>query len=163
MKLERILPRTADNHYEGSAIARWAFSLLAVVSIGRSCIHLVAPDGGAGTIAGLDLALGGAANIVFAFGLWGLSQLIYGLIQLLVALRYRTLIPLMYIFLIFETLGRMAVGWTKPPVVLHTPPGGTANWILLPLAIVLLVLSLRKPKKLRVSESSKPPKERRSL
>lgn len=154
--LERILPRTVDNRYEGSAIARWTFSLFAVVSVARSCIHLAAPDGGAGTIAGLDLALGGAANIVFAFGLWGLSQLIYGLIQLLVALRYRTLIPLMYVFLIFETLGRMAVGWTKPPVVLHTPPGGTANWILLPLAIVLLVLSLRKPKKQRTGAPESP-------
>lgn len=156
MKLERILPRNVDNRYEGSAVARWAFLLLAVISVVRSCIHLAAPDGGAGTIAGLDLALGGAANIVFAFGLWGLSQLIYGLIQLLVALRYRTLIPLMYVFLIFETLGRMTVGWTKPPVVLHTPPGGTANWILLPLAIVLLILSLRKPKKIRASEPAKP-------
>lgn len=156
MKLERILPRTVDNRFEGSAISRWAFSLLAVVSVVRSCIHLAAPDGGAGSIAGLDLALGGAANVIFSFGLWGLSQLIYGLIQLLVATRYRTLIPLMYVFLIFETVGRMAVGWTKPPVLLHTPPGGTANWILLPLAIVLLVLSLRKPKKQRTGAPDGP-------
>jgi hypothetical protein len=143
----RLFPKTADNAYRGSPIARWAFLALSVVSIARSCIHLFAPDGGAGSIAGIDLANAGAASVVFAFALWGLSQLIYGLIQLLVALRYRTLIPLMYLFLIVETLGRMAVGHFKPPVLLHVPPGGSADYVLLPLALLMLVLSLWEGKR----------------
>jgi hypothetical protein len=143
----KILPKTADNGYMGHPIARWAFLALSIVSIGRSCIHLFSADGGAGSIAGIDLANGGAESIVFTFALWGLSQLIYGLIQLLVALRYRTLIPLMYLFLIFETIGRMLIGHFKPPVLLHVPPGGTADWILLPVAVVLLGLSLWERKK----------------
>lgn len=114
----RILPRTADNGYTGHPVARWTFLALSIVSIGRSCIHLLAPDGGAGSIAGIDLANGGAESIVFTFALWGLSQLIYGLIQLLVALRFRTLILLMY---------------------------------LLPVAVVLLVLSLWERKKRAVA------------
>lgn len=144
----RILPKEANGSYTGSRIAYWVFALISVVSLGRSCIHLFAPDGGAGSIAGIDLSLGGAASIIFAFGLWGLSQVIYAFIQLLVAFRYKTLIPLMYLVLIFETLGRMFVGRTKPPILLHTPPGGFANYIVLPLAIVMLVLSLTESRKI---------------
>ena len=139
----RIFPKNASNSYTGSKIAFWAFVLISIVSLVRSCIHILSPDGGAGSIAGIDLSLGGAESIIFAFALWGLSQLIYALIQLLVAFRYKTLIPLMYLILIFETLGRIFVGMTKPPVLLHTPPGGLANYIMLPLAVLMLVLSLK--------------------
>ncbi len=144
--MDKIFPKTADNNYPGSKIALWVFTLLALFSTGRSLVHYFAPDGGAGSIAGLDLSKG-AENIVFSFGLWGLSQLIYAFIQLLVAFRYRTLIPLFYIILFIETIGRMAVGRMKPPVLLHgTPPGGIANYILLVLTIIMFILSLRTAK-----------------
>ncbi len=144
--MKRLLPKSADLRYEGNRIAGWLFLLLAIVSMGRSLIHLFAPDGGAGSIAGIDLSQGGEQSIIFAFGLWGLSQVIYAVFQLLVALRYRSLIPLMYLILAFETVGRMAVGAMKPPVMLHAAPGGIANYIMLPLAVLMLVLSLRNGK-----------------
>lgn len=140
--INNIFPQTVDNDYKGNKIALWIFTILAIISTVRSCIHFVAPDGGAGTIAGLDLSRGGE-NIIFAFGLWGLSQLLYAFIQLLVAFRYRKLIPLFYLILFIETLGRMAIGVMKPPILLHgTPPGGIANYIILPLTIIMFILSL---------------------
>jgi hypothetical protein len=81
--LNKIFPKTADNNYSGSKIALYMFILLLFVSIIRSCIHLLAPDGGAGSIEGIDLANGGAKSIIFAFGLLGLSQVIYAFIQFL--------------------------------------------------------------------------------
>jgi hypothetical protein len=145
--INRILPKTVDNNYKGYNIALWVFMLLAIVSTVRSMIHFLAPDGGAGSIAGLDLSTG-AENIIFTFSLWGLSQLIYAFIQLLIAFRYRTLIPLFYLILFFETLGRMAVGQMKPPVLLDgIPPGGIANYIILPLSVIMFILSLMTPKK----------------
>lgn len=141
-----LLPPNVDINYKGSKIAWWVFMALAMISTVRSLIHFLAPDGGAGSIAGLDLTKG-AENIIFSFGLWGLSQLIYAVIQLLVAFRYRTLMPLFYLILFFETIGRMAVGTMKHPILLHgTPPGGIANYILLPLVIIMFVLSLRLQK-----------------
>lgn len=141
-----LFPKIADNNYKGSKIAWWVFMLLAVVSTVRSLIHFLAPDGGAGFIAGLDLSKG-AENIIFSFGLWGLSQLIYAFIQLLVAFRYKTLIPMFYLILFFETIGRMIVGRMKPPILLlGTPPGGIANYIILPLSIIMFILSLRLKK-----------------
>ena len=139
-----LLPTSADNTIRGMKLHAYVFALIAIVSAARSLIHLLAPDGGAGSIAGIDLNVAGANGIVFAFGLWGSSQLIYALIQLLVAFRYRSLVPLMYLLLILETLLRMLVGRIKPVTFAHTPPGAIGNWVILPLAVLMLILSLRQ-------------------
>lgn len=140
--LVKLLPAIADNTISGMKLPVYVFTLLAIVSTVRSCIHLFAPDGGAGSIAGMDLSVAGAGGIIFAFALWGSSQLIYALIQLAVAFRYRSLVPAMYVLLIFETLVRMLVGRMKPVTFAHTPPGAIGNYVILPLAAVMLALSL---------------------
>jgi len=136
-----LLPATADNTVRGMKLPVYVFALIAIVSTARSLIHLLAPDGGAGSIAGMDLNVAGADGIIFAFALWGSSQLIYALIQLAVAFRYRSLIPFMYVLLILEALLRMLVGRMKPVSFAHTPPGAIGNWVILALAAVMLVLS----------------------
>lgn len=139
----RLFPECIDHSYDGSRVALYFFRVLAVVSTVRACIHLLAPDGGANSIAGLVLG-DGARNTVFAFSLWGLSQLLFALIELLVAFRWRSLVPLMYVFVLLEILGRMLIGVMKPPVVSRLVPGGVANWVLLPVIVIMLVLSLRE-------------------
>lgn len=120
----------------------YVLAVVAVLSLIRSLIHLLAPDGGAGSIAGLDLSVAGAEGIVFAFGLWGSSQLLMALVQLAVVLRYRALVPAMYVLLILEILLRMLVGQIKPATFAHTPPGAVGNEVILPLAVVMLAWSL---------------------
>jgi hypothetical protein len=140
--LHHVFPTVADSHYPGNPIALWFFMALAIISTVRSLIHIFARDGGAGSIAGLDLSKGDK-NIIFSFALWGQSQLIYALLQLLVAFRYQSLVPLFYLILLVELIGRMAVGRMKPPVLLRgRPPGGYANLILLPLSVIMFVLSV---------------------
>ncbi len=139
---ETLLPVQADNTIRGIKLPVYLFGLIAIVSTVRSCIHIFAPDGGAGSIAGMNLSVTGANEVVFAFALWGSAQLIYALIQLVVAFRYRTLIPFMYILLILETLLRMLVGHMKPVTFAHAPPGAIGNYVILPLAALMLILSL---------------------
>lgn len=145
------LPSPADNRFRGSKLPTFVFTAIAAVSTVRSCIHLFAPDGGAGSIAGMDLSVAGAEGIIFAFALWGGSQLIYALIQLLVAFRYRSLVPLMYLLLILELFSRLLVGWMKPVSFSHTPPGAIANYALLVVALVMLTVisasDRRKPER----------------
>jgi hypothetical protein len=136
-----LLPATVDNTVRGVRLPARVFVLIAVVSVIRSCIHVLAPDGGAGSIAGMDLNVAGASGIVFAFALWGSAQLVYALIQLTVALRYRSLVPFMYVLLILETLLRMLVGHMRPVSFAHTPPGAFGNFVMLPLAAAMLALS----------------------
>jgi hypothetical protein len=90
----------------------------------------------------MDLSVAGADGIIFAFGLWGSSQLLFALIQLLVVFRYRSLVSLMYLMLILEVLLRQLVGYMKPVIFAHTPPGAIGNQIILPLAVFMLVLSV---------------------
>jgi hypothetical protein len=145
--LAALLPAQADNTIRGRKLPVYVFAAIATISAVRSCIHLFAPDGGAGSIAGMDLSVAGADGIVFAFALWGSAQLIYALVQLVVAFRYRSLVPLMYVLLILEALLRMLVGHMKPVAFLHTPPGAIANYVILPLGALMLTLSLWKDNK----------------
>jgi hypothetical protein len=139
--LVALLPAQADNTIRGMRLPVYVFTLIAIVSLIRSSIHLLAPDGGAGSIAGMNLSVAGADGIIFAFALWGSAQLVYALIQLVAAFRYRSLVPFMYVLLIVETLLRLLVGHTKPVTFAHTPPGAIGNYVILPLASLMLILS----------------------
>jgi hypothetical protein len=139
---EILFPAKADNTIRGWKLPFYVFILVAVISTVRSFIHLLSPDGGAGSIAGMDLSVAGASGIIFAFALWGSSQLLMSIVQLLVIFRYRSLVPFMYLMLILEILLRELVGHMKPVTFAHTPPGAIGNQIMLPLAILMLALSL---------------------
>ena len=136
-----LLPARADNTLRGSQWPFYLLILVAAVGTVRSCIHIFAPDGGAGSIAGLDLNVTGANEVVFAFALWGAEQAIFALLQWLVILRYRALVPAMWLFQLLEILGRMLVGRLKPVTFAHTPPGEIGNYVILVLSLVMLFLS----------------------
>jgi len=142
-----LLPPVVDNTIPGAGFPVYLFILIAIVSTVRSCIHLLAPDGGAGSIAGMDLSVPGAPGIVFSFALWGSAQLVYAIVQLVVAFRYRSLVPFMYLLLFFEALLRMLVGHMRPATFSHTPPGAYANYVIPPLSVLMIVVSFltRRP------------------
>jgi hypothetical protein len=48
-----LLPPVADNRLRGSQLPLYLLLLTAAIGAVRSCIHLLAPDGGAGSIAGM--------------------------------------------------------------------------------------------------------------
>jgi hypothetical protein len=137
-----LLPAKADNTIRGLKLPVYLFAFISVISAVRSCIHLFAPDGGAGSIAGMDLSVAGANGIIFSFALWGSAQLIYALIQLVVVFRYRSLVPFMYVLLILEALLRVWVGHMKPVAFRHTPPGAIGNYVVLPVSALMLAWSL---------------------
>ena len=111
--LQTLLPPVVDNSIRGSPIPAYVFALLSLVSFARACIHLFAPDGGAGSIAGMDLSVEGAKAIIFAFALWGSAQLVYAAVQIVVAVRYRSLVPAMYLLLVIEYLLRILLQFEK--------------------------------------------------
>lgn len=143
----RLIPETIDNRFGGSPIAGWAFLILAIVTVLRSLAHILLPDGGAQTIATIPLdrfTENGAAAVIHLFALWGLSQLLMGLLYLVVLWRYRSLIPLMWLLVIIEYSGRLLLTFFKPFETVGTAPGAIGNYILIPLALLMLALSLRK-------------------
>ena len=139
---EILLPVKADNSIHGWKLPFYLFILIAAIGTVRSFIQILSPDGGAGSIAGMNLAVSGSNEVIFAFALWGAEQLIYALLQWIVILRYRSLVPLMWLVQFLETLGRMLIGRIKPVTFAHTPPGAYQNYIYLALAVLMLALSL---------------------
>jgi hypothetical protein len=136
-----LFPALADNRLRGSQWPLYLFILVAAIGIMRSCVHIFSSDGGAGSIAGMNMNVTGANEVIFAFALWGSAQLIYALLQWIVILRYRSLVPLMWLVQFLETLGRMLVGHLKPVTFAHTPPGAYQNYLYLALAGLMLDLS----------------------
>jgi len=144
--LEKMFPKQLNNDYKGSLIAMWVFVLLTAVTLVRSLIHMFAPDGGAQSIATIPLdsfTSGGAAVVVLTFSLWGLSQLLIGIIYLVVLWRYQALIPFMYLLILIEYTMRIAFGFIKPIETAGTAPGAIGNFIIVPIAVIMLFLSLR--------------------
>lgn len=140
--LNIIFPEKAANTLRGS---QWPFYLLVLITVigtVRSCIHIFSPDGGAGSIAGMNLAVAGADGIIFSFALWGSEQLIFAICQWIVILRYRALVPLMWVVQLLEILGRMLVGRLKPVTFAHTPPGEIGNSVFLVLSLAMILLAV---------------------
>ena len=157
---EILLPARADNTIRGSKIPFYLLLLTAIVWTVRSCIHIFSADGGAGSIAGMDLNVTGANEVIFAFALWGAEQLIYSMLQWIVLLRYRSLVPMMWGVQLLETLGRILVGRLKPVTFSHIPPGEIGNYVYLVLSLAMLAFSLwsamRESKSLHVYEGKRP-------
>lgn len=142
MNGSRLLPPISEE-YEGPPIPYYYLVLVAVVSTARSLVHILAPDGGASSIAGLAVDVAGGVNIVAMFGQWGASQLVLALFYWLAILRYRFLVPLMLAIVSLEQALRIGVGQLKPVEVAAPPPGEIGSYILLPLSLLALLWSLR--------------------
>ncbi len=81
--IERLFPKNQLHQYQGHPIAKWAFIFITAVTLGRSLVHIWAPEGSAQSIATIPLysfSQQGAATVVLIFSLWGLSQLLIGVI-----------------------------------------------------------------------------------
>lgn len=137
----RLLPteqhaRRGLNWRDGLLVA------VAGISTMRSLIHLLAPDGGAMSIAGINVDLAGGGNVIAIFAQWGASQLVLALIYWVVIVRYRALVSLMWIIILVEQLLRALAGHLKPIVTDAPPPGEYWTYILMAVSLLVLAFSL---------------------
>ena len=143
--LNRLFPAQFDNVFAGHKIALWVFYPFTAITLWRSQHHMLAADGGAQSIATIPLdsySEGAAATIIAIFAQWGLIQLLLGLLMLLAAVRYKSMVPLLWLIVLIEWIGRGLVGQFKPVETLATAPGQIGNIIVPFIALVMLVLSL---------------------
>jgi hypothetical protein len=141
--LNRFLPQTLGNNYRGHKLALWIFALLllikTVMSVNSIVIgHMVAA--GADGIPIDTFTPAGAQTVISAFAIWGLAHLILCLIGLVVLLRYRALVPLMFALLLLEQISRKLVLHFLP-VPSHGATAGHLVNLLLP-ALMFLGFSL---------------------
>lgn len=148
-----VFPKQFDNNYRGHVLAIWILIPLALMKFFQG-----------GSVAGLNpwttsrniletadrvpvdtFPAEAASHLVFVFGAWGLGVFVLGLLAIIVLVRYRAMIPLMYLLLLIEQAGRKALSMVhldRPFVSLELSAANLINWGFL-LAIVLgFLLSL---------------------
>ncbi len=143
--LSRIFPAHIDNRYRGHPLGLWLFVPIALQRVALSLTHLLKADGGAQSISTIPLDTyppSAAQNVIGLFARMGLEQLVLASLLLLVLVRYRAMIPLMYLLLVTHFLASKIVGGAKPLVLAGTSGARTPALVIAMLSVVGLVLSL---------------------
>ena len=143
--LKKVLPNDPSS-FNGHRAIRIASGLFLLLTIVRSCIHLFSSDGGANSIAGIDLSVEGGDNIVAIFHQWGATQLLLALFLVLLFFRYPGLTPLILLSLAMDPVVRAIAGQFKAVTAAGTPPGESLNWVAFYVISVLFIASLVEKK-----------------
>jgi predicted tellurium resistance membrane protein TerC len=143
--LNEFLPERADNAYHGHKLALWIFAVVILMRVVMSLNSVLNARTVARYADGIPLhtyPLEAAQTTVFLFSLLGMYGFIICLPCLLVLIRYRSLVPVMFAFLLAQFVGARLVIHFLPIVRTGTPPGIYVNLVLLALIVVGLVLSM---------------------
>lgn len=143
--LDRLLPPSVDNTFRGHWLATW---LLGVLVFARTAMGLNTIFNGRSVAVSADgipldsYAPAAARTVLSLFAVWGQAQVAFGLLGLVVLLRYRGLIPFVFALLLFEHLGRRLILAMLPIERTGSPPGFAVNVVLVALTVAGLALSL---------------------
>ena len=138
----RYLLPPASEDYRGSRFSLWFLVFITALSTARSLVHIFTTDGGANSIAGIDVDVEGGDNLIALFAQWGWEQLLLAMVAWLIITKYRFLVPLALLLQVLDWGGRWLVGEFKPLVVDTPPPGVVGNVIFLPLSAIALWFAL---------------------
>lgn len=130
--------------YQGSRFSLVFLVLLTSITTLRSLAHVFLPDGGANSIAGLDVSGDGGSNLIAMFAQWGYTQLLLSVMMWWILIFARSLVPFALLVQTLDWGGRILVGQMKPVEVASPPPGEIGSYILLPLCLVAMWFSLPK-------------------
>ncbi|MGI8618355.1 MAG: hypothetical protein ACR2L6_04600 [Gemmatimonadaceae bacterium] len=143
--LARILPERIDNDYRGHKLALWFLGLVLLVRIAIALGSIFNGYGAASGPDGIPLASfppAASQTIVSLFALIGISRLMLAAFAVLALIRYRALVPLMFLLLLLEQAGRQVALYYLPVPRVGEPPVSVINIVPLGLMIVGFVLSL---------------------
>ncbi|HTS22519.1 MAG TPA: hypothetical protein VMN79_12015 [Casimicrobiaceae bacterium] len=143
--LTSLLPRRIDNAYAGHKFALWLFGLVVLVKAVIGFNSIFRGEFVASSADGIPLdsfTPAGAQAVVSLFALLGLANLVICLLCLVVAIRYRAMVPLMFALLLLQHLGGKLLQLFLPIVRSGTPPGSAVSLALLALILAGFGLSL---------------------
>ena len=145
--VKKILPKN-PSVFSGYRAVRIFLAIYMFVIVVRSCIHFFSSDGGANSIAGINISVEGGDNIVAIFHQWGAMQLLLVLLLYVLFFRYPGMTPLIALTLVIEPIFRLIAGKIMPVTAEGTPPGESLNGASLYVLALLLIASLiEKPRK----------------
>ena len=147
----KLFPSDLNNQYKGSKFVQYGLYPIFAIYIFRSLVHFLAENSGLVGIAtikefpitdGLD-----PNNIIYLFAsLWGATQVSLTIILLILFIKYKNLIPLIYLICLLDQCFRLISGYLHPlaeDYYINTPPGVISNIPVLLYLIFMFYLSLR--------------------
>ena len=161
--LSRVFPKQFDNAYRGHWLAIWIFVPVVLVKLIMG-VNVAGLDPLISNVVILKTADGvpldtfgpaAASLVVFLFASWALGLLLFSLLALAALIRYRAMIPLMYLVLLTEQIGRKGLLLINPIVRAHEPivravanqgvsAGALINWGLTAALVIGVLLSLHQ-------------------
>lgn len=150
----RLFPKRLDNDYRGYKLAIWLLVLLLLfkTSISVNALdwnpmmsnHQVLQQADRIPLDTFDA--NAAKTAVLLFAVWGVTHLVLNVLGFIAAIRYRAMIPLVYMLLASDHLGRKAVvdayHISRSPAAFEVP----VNLIVIALLLIGLGLSLATPR-----------------
>jgi hypothetical protein len=159
--LSRIFPAQIDNNYRGHRLAIWLLVpiILLRALIGFNSIFFARTVATSADGVPLDsFSAAGAETVLALFALLGLFSLLLALLGLVVLVRYRTMIPFLYLFLLIQEVGNKAVLLAYPvtrSASSGVPAGSIVVFTILAMTLIGLVLSLTKDRNFLGAKSSR--------
>jgi len=145
-----LFPSKLNNQYEGSKIALYGLYPIFAIYIFRSLVHFLAENSGLvgiATIKVFPISDGlNPNNIIYLFAsLLGATQVSLTIVLLILFIKYKNLIPLIYLICLLDQCLRLISGYLHPlgeDYYINTPPGVISNIPVLLYLILMFYLSL---------------------
>jgi len=115
--LNSIFPKQFDNAYRGHRLAIWLFIPVVLMELGVGANSIINTRTVAMSADGIPLdryGAGGAEAVIALFAIAGLFRVVLALQGVVVLVRYRTMIPLMYLELLILQLCSKALLLVNP-------------------------------------------------
>jgi hypothetical protein len=144
--LDRLLPQRLDNEYRGHKLGLWLFGLVVVMKSAQSLAVILNGHATARDADGIPLDSYSpeiAETIVSVFALGSIWRLFFCFVCLLVLLRYRSAVPLMFALLAVNYLTAQVLLQFVPLHVVGTPPGPWVNLVLFVVTVVGFGVAVR--------------------
>ncbi len=153
--LSGLFPKQIDNNYSGYKLAIWLFVLLllfktsiSVNAVGWNPLMTNRDVLQRADRIPLDTFGSNAADAaVLLFAVWGVTHFVLNLLGFLALVRYRAMIPLIYLLMAIDHIGRKAAADAFPIVrVIDGTISVPVNLILIALLLIGFGMSLTTPK-----------------
>jgi hypothetical protein len=115
--LRRIFPKQFDNNFRGNRLAIWLLAVIVLIRLAIGMNSIINTRLVAISADGIPLDrfnAGGAEAVVALFALLGLFTLLFALQGVVVLIRYRAMIPFIYLVLLIQQIGGKALALIHP-------------------------------------------------
>lgn len=146
---DRLCPRSFDNVYRGYWLGAWIFGLVVAGRLAMGVNGTFNTESVAVSADGIPLSTypsAAAQTVVALFALTALLNLTLGVLGGLALIRYRAMIPLLFLLYLLQSIGTRILLLVHPLLRTSTTVGSTVVLGLLALSALGLVLSLMSGK-----------------